>query len=324
MRRGESPERPSPLTTKNSSIPISIIEWVRRIYLRRSSSPHTRRCSPLSLDRTFGTPASLPGFGTFINVDNSVLSLQEIHTFSPTAVNELPFGYSLIRHDELPQESVKDSSLGIQRSTANQYPGLPLILLARDQGGASIGTSDITYRGRTPSVSIGDVLSLQRGKQSLRFGGEVLHSEWQAHAAVFSYGEIEFPTFNDFLIGNTAASQFSGGSFGFAHLGTGLTDRDFITTDYHLFVQDDWKLSSKVTLNLGLRYELDMPPYDSEGRIGGFDPALYQPRMQVDDNGFPLGPPAAGIIEAGNAPAQYSLPGVTRVGKRVVNGVDRN
>jgi Carboxypeptidase regulatory-like domain/TonB-dependent Receptor Plug Domain/TonB dependent receptor len=272
----------------------------------------------------FGAPASLPGFGTQINVDNRVLSLQEIHTFSPTAVNEVRFGYSFIRHDELPQESVKDSSLGIQRSTANQYPGLPLILLARDQGGASIGTSDITYRGRTPSVSIGDVLSLQRGKQSLRFGGEILHSEWRAHAAVFSYGEIDFPTFNDFLIGNTAASQFPGGSFGFAHLGTGLTDRDFITTDYHLFAQDDWKLSSKLTLNLGLRYELDPPPYDSQGRIGGFDPALYRPQMAVDSNGFPLGPPAAGIIEAGNALPRYSLSGVSRVGKRMLNSVDPN
>jgi hypothetical protein len=272
----------------------------------------------------FGTAASLPGFGTQITIDNRVLSLEEIHTFGPTTVNEVRFGYSFIRHDELPQESVKDSSLGIQRSTASQYPGLPLILLARDQGGASIGTSDITYRGRTPSVSIGDVLSLQRGKQSLRFGGEILHSEWRAHAAVFSYGEIDFPTFNDFLVGNTAASQFSGGSFGFAHLGTGLTDRDFITTDYHLFAQDDWKISSKLTLNLGLRYELDPPPYDSKGRIGGFDPALYQPLMQVDGSGFPVGPPAAGIIEAGNALPQYSLPRVTRVGKRVVNSIDPN
>ncbi len=271
-----------------------------------------------------GTPASLPGFGTQITIDNRVLSLEEIHTFSPTAVNQVRLGHSFIRHDELPQESVTDSSLGIQRSTANQYPGLPLILLARDQGGASIGTSDITYRGRTPSVSIDDVLSLQRGKQSLRFGGEILHSEWRAHAAVFSYGEIDFPTFNDFLIGNTAASQFPGGSFGFAHLGTGLTDRDSITTDYHLFAQDDWKFSSKLTLNVGLRYELDPPPYDSQGRIGGFDPALYQPRMQVDGNGFPVGPPAAGIIEAGNALSQYSLPGVTRVGERVVHSIDPN
>ena len=228
-----------------------------------------------------------------------MLSLEEIHTFSPTAVNEVRFGHSFIRHDEMPQESVKDSSLGIQRSTASQYPGLPLILLARDQGGASIGTSDITYRGRTPSVSIGDVLSLQRGKQSLRFGGEILHSEWRAHAAVFSYGEIDFPTFNDFLIGNTGASQFPGGSFGFAHLGTGLTDRDFITTDYHLFAQDDWKLSSKLTLNLGLRYELDPPPYDSQGRIGGFDPALYSHSCKWMAMDFRWGPRRLASLKRG-------------------------
>ena len=272
----------------------------------------------------FGTSASLPGFGTQITIDNRVLSLEEIHTFSPITVNEVRFGHSFILHDEQPQESVKDSSIGIQRSTSSQYPGLPLILLSRDQGGASIGTSDITYRGRTPSVSVGDVVSLQRGKHSLRFGGEILHFGWRAHAAVFSYGEIDFPTFNDFLIGNTGASQFPGGSFGFAHLGTGLTDRDFITTDYQLFAQDDWKVSSKFTLNLGLRYELDPPPYDSQGRIGGFDPALYQPLIQVDGNGFPVGPPTAGIIEAGNAHSQYSLPGVTRVGKRILNSVDPN
>jgi hypothetical protein len=273
----------------------------------------------------FGTPSSLPGFGTRIKVDNRVLSLQEIHTFSPTTVNEVRFGYGFIRHDEVPQEFIDDSTVGIKRSNAGQYPGLPLMLLARDQGGASIGTSDVTYRGIMPSLSLGDVLSLQRGKHNVRLGGELRHSEWRARAGVFSYGEIDFPTFNDFLIGNTGPSQFLNPSTsGFAHLGTGLPDRDTIATDYHLFVQDDWKISPKLAVNLGLRYELDLPPYDSQGRIGGFDPQLYRPRMEVDSNGFPVGPPAAGIIEAGNAIPQYSVPGVTRVGKHVLKSIDPN
>jgi len=272
----------------------------------------------------FGVPSSLPGFGTQMEIDNRVLSLQEVHTFSPTVVNEARFAYSFIRHDELPQEAVDDSSIGIQRSTASQYPGLPLIVMGRDQGGASIGTSDITYRGTTPSLSFADVLSLQRGKHNIRVGGEIRHAEWRARAGVFSYGEIDFPTFEDFLIGNTGISQFPGGTFGFAHLGTGLTHRDFVTTDHHLFIQDDWKIASRFTVNLGLRYELDPPPYDSQGRIGGFDPALYRPRMEVDSNGFPVGPPAGGIIEAGNALPQYSLPGVSRVGKRMIKSIDPN
>jgi Carboxypeptidase regulatory-like domain/TonB dependent receptor len=272
----------------------------------------------------FGTPSSLPGFGTFINVDNRVLSLREIHTFSPTAVNEARFGYSFLRHDEDPQESLLDSAIGIQRSNAGQYPGLPLILLGRDEGAGSIGTSDITYRGDMPSVSFADIVSLQRGKQNLRIGGEIRHLEWRARSGIFSYGEIDFPTFRDFLIGNTGDSQFPNGTFGFAHLGTGLTQRDFLTTDYHLFFQDDWKISPRLTLNLGLRYELDSLPYDSQGRIGGFDPALYKPRMEVGSNDFPVGPPVAGITEAGNALPQYSLPGVTRIGKRMVKSIDPN
>ena len=271
----------------------------------------------------FGVPSSLPGFGTYINVDDHVLSLQEIHTFSPVAVNEARLGYSFLRHDEVPQESLQDAALGMQRSTAAQYPGLPLILLGRDEGAGSIGTSDVTYTGHVSSLSFADTLSLQRGKHNLRLGGEIQHSEWHARAAVFSYGEIDFPTFRDFLAGNTGASPYLG-TTGFAHLGTGLTDRDTISTNYHLFVQDDWKISSKLTMNLGLRYELDLPPYDAHGRIGGFDPALYQPRMQVDANGFPVGPPAIGIVEGGNGPPEYSLPGVLRVGKRIVKSIDPN
>src|SRR2546426_7952657 len=112
-----------------------------------SSSSPMHRFSARSRDRTLaGHPAFLV-LGTFINVDNRVLSVQEIHTFSSTAVNEARFGYSFLRHDEVPQESVQDSALGIQRSTADQYPGLPLIVMGRDEGGASVGTSDITYRG---------------------------------------------------------------------------------------------------------------------------------------------------------------------------------
>jgi hypothetical protein len=271
----------------------------------------------------FGTPSSLPGFGTHIHVDNRVLSVEEIHTFSPAAVNEARFGYAFLRHDEVPQESLPDTAIGMQRSTAAQYPGLPLILLGRDEGAGSIGTSDITYTGHNPSLSFADTLSLQRGRHNIRLGGEIQHSEWHARVAVFSYGEIDFPTFRDFLAGNTGVSPYLGTS-GFAHLGTGLTDRDTISANYHLFVQDDWKVSAKLTVNFGLRYELDLPPYDSRGRIGGFDPALYQPRLQVDADGFPVGPPAMGVVEAGNGPPQYSLPGVLRVGKRIVKSVDPN
>ncbi len=262
----------------------------------------------------FDGGSGLPGFGTHVHVDNRVLSTEEIHTFSNTAVNQARFGYNFIGRNELPREPLRDADLGMQRVTATSDPGLPLIVLA-GFGSAGIGTPGISLQASSPSISLFDTLSLQRGKHNIRLGGEIRHSEWRVpRANVGSYGVIEFDTFANFL---TGVSNFS-------DLSTGLPHRDFLTTDYHLFVQDDWKLSSKLTLNLGLRYELDPPAYDSKGRIGGFDPALYRPNTQVDSNGLPIGPPAEGIVEAGNAPPQYSLPGVTRVGKRVVKSVDAN
>ena len=262
---------------------------------------------------TFAGASSLPGFGTQRNINNRVLSFQEVHTFSPTTVNEARFGYNFIRNSEVQQEAIRDSDIGIHRPTADTFPGLPLILLARESGGAMIGSSPITVQGSSPSLSLVDILSLQRGRHSMRIGGEFRHYRWDAHANVDAYGEIDFPTFNEFLTGNSD----------FSLIGTGLDRRNFRASDYSVFVQDDWKLSRKLTVNLGLRYELDLPPYDTEGRIGGFDPALYRPRMEVQD-GFPVGPPVGGIVMAGNALPEYDLPGVPKVGKRILKSVDPN
>ena len=52
---------------------------------------------------------------------------------------------------------VQDSSIGMQCSTAGQYPGLPLIVMGRDTGGPTIGTSIINYRGSNPLLSLADV-----------------------------------------------------------------------------------------------------------------------------------------------------------------------
>ncbi len=262
---------------------------------------------------TFSSGSGLPGFGTEHTINNRILSLQEIHTFSPITVNEARFGYNFIRSDEKPQESVRDSDLGIHRPTADAFPGLPLILLARDSGGGTIGSSPITVQGTSPSLSVVDTLSLQRGRHSIRLGGEFQHYRWDARANGNAYGEIDFPTFNDFL---TGTSDFS-------LIGTGLERRNFRASDFTAFVQDEWKLSRKLCINLGMRYELDLPPYDTEGRIGGFDPTLYRPRMEVQD-GLPVGPPASGIVMAGNALPQYLLPDVPRVGKRILNSIDPN
>lgn len=263
---------------------------------------------------TFSGGSSLPGFGTNRDVNNRIASLQWVHSLTSSTVNEARAGYNFISTNEVPQESVNDSDIGISRPTAGDFPGLPLILLGRDTGAASIGSSPITLKGGSPSLSLVDVLSLSRGNHSIRIGTEFRRYQWDANANVNAYGEIDFPTFDQFLLGN---SDFSA-------IGIGLNDRNFRATDYNFFVQDDWKASRRFTLNLGLRYEVDLPPYDTKGRIGGFDPDLYKPRLQVDASGNPIGPPNGGIVMAGNVIRQYDLPGVPKVSKSVLKSIDPN
>ena len=253
---------------------------------------------------------SLPGFGLQVENDNRLLSVSYVHTYSPTAANETRFGSNFLRNRALPQQALLDSAIGIQRPTAADFPGLPNIVLGRDDGGASVGSEWITLNNAsTYSLSVSDVLSLHRGGHTIRLGGEFRRYWWDVHANVNTYGEIDFPTFNDFLIGNTD----------FSSIGVGLSHRHFRTSDYNFFVHDDWKLSHKITLNAGLRYELNLPPYETNGLIGGFDPALYRPRTEIGSDGLPVGPPTGGIVMAGNS--HYVLPDVPKVGKRVVNSL---
>ena len=163
------------------------------------------------------------------------------------------------------------------------------------------------------SATVGDVLSITRGTHNIRAGFEVIHYRYNVRSNQSSRGQIDFGSFKEFLTGTVLQSI----------LGAGLNYRSLRTTDYNLFVQDDWKTSRRMTLTFGLRYELDLPFYDTLGRISTFDPALYEPRREVI-NGNPVGPPVGGFVQAGNVIPQYDLPEVPNVSKRVVTSIDPN
>jgi Carboxypeptidase regulatory-like domain/TonB-dependent Receptor Plug Domain len=258
---------------------------------------------------------NVPGFAAVQENDNRLISIQDIHTFSSTVINEARVGYNFIRQDSFPHEPVRDSDVGISRANADAFPGLPLIRIAPNAGGAAFGTAtaNIDLAFTAPSTTFGDILSITRGKHGFRAGTEVIYYQHNITANQNSRGQIDFDSFNDFLTGTVFASIF----------GTGINNRSLRTTDYNFFLQDGWKFSQKLMLNLGLRYELDLPPYDTRGRITTFDPALYKPRLFVVD-GVPRGPPIGGFVQAGNVIPPYDLPDVPNVGKRVVRSVDPN
>ena len=260
--------------------------------------------------------ANTPGFAAEQDPRNRLISFQDIHVFSPTVINEARIGYNLRQQSSFPQEPVRDSDVGISRANEDTFPGLSLIRIAPTGGGIVFGTANILIDQEVSqsSTTLADVLSIARGKHSIRTGGEGIYCQQNATENLNVRGQIDFNSFNDFLSGNVLQSVF----------GTGINYRSLRATDYSFFFQDDWKISRRWTLNLGLRYELDMPPYDTRGRNIIFDPAFYRPRFAVGANGNPVGPPIGGFVQAGNVIPQYDLPDVPNVGKRIVRSIDPN
>ena len=120
-----------------------------------------------------------------------------------------------------------------------------------------------------------DSLTYVRGKHSLHFGGGITRS--QINIASFHYfGGLVFPSFADFLLGNVYESIDVPGVFG----------REFRAWDGNLYSQDDYQITRRLTLNLGLRYERQGQLGDKLGRSSTFDPALANPN-----------PPSTGTLQ---------------------------
>src|SRR5205807_280569 len=132
------------------------------------------------------------------------ISLQNIHTFRSTIINEARFGYNFRKQHSSPREPVTDSDVGILRANETTFPGLSLIRIAPNAGGIAFGTASILIDQQiaAPSTTFGDILSITKGKHSIRTGGEVFYYQENATENLNIRGQIDFNNFNDFLTGN--------------------------------------------------------------------------------------------------------------------------
>ncbi|MBV9082097.1 MAG: TonB-dependent receptor, partial [Acidobacteriaceae bacterium] len=213
-------------------------------------------------------------------------------TISPTLVNEARFGYtrlsnSLGTYSAYNIDTV--SALGIpnlQPGAAVSW-GVPFVSFAGD-GFASIGdTQDGPYAIDDNTLQLVDNVSWIHGKHALRFGFEYSRQNFNQIGNQFSRGQFAFqqnatqssgskPTggdsFAEFLLGDIYQSTVA----------VALANAKFQRNAEAAFVDDTWKVTPRLTLSLGLRYELTPPWTDTLNNlfttaVPHIDPVAHAP-----------------------------------------------
>jgi Carboxypeptidase regulatory-like domain/TonB dependent receptor len=247
---------------------------------------------------TFVGPGNVPGFPSDSKNRPRVLSLAYTYAVNSQLLNELRFGYTHLLGDLAPTSPYSFSDVGIMEGAQNN--GLPTISI---QGSINMGPSG-PLEFTQNSYAIEDSVSYVRGRHTMRFGGGFTKLQNDL-TNVLTGGTLQFLSFPDFLLGQSAAQNGSGFSNVFASLDAfGEFNRNYRAPEGNLYFQDDIKVTSRLTVNAGLRYEHIGLYKDTGGRNSNFDSQLADPN-----------PPAAGTIQGYVVASNFRgsiPPGVTR------------
>jgi carboxypeptidase family protein len=218
-----------------------------------------RAASPAGIQSQAVVTRGIRSFGDdFVNVDS--LNVRLSSTISPTLLNEGRFQYGRDNEFQLSQEPAPGEP--------TTGPGGRPPSVAIGSGGLTFGKPNFLERRSYPDEKrwqFADTMTYSMGNHTLKFGGDInrvsdlLDNLFQEGGA-YSYNNI-VDFLSDFAIPagrcGTGLNTRCYSSFG---QGFGPTAFKFNTTDYNFFVQDDVRVSSRLTVNVGLRYEFEQMP----------------------------------------------------------------
>jgi hypothetical protein len=225
-----------------------------------------------------GASNTLPAIGRrWQQRDDRAATISYTHTFRPDLINEFRYGMSLnnnpINYDFSKGSTQHGLDLVKELGLVGLAPNLPDVngILRLTFTGGLTGLQQYPWREkgyRTHSEEFQDSVSWFKGRHSLKFGGKILRAEWDEFGASDNlFGRVDF------------TSRFTGNSYADFLLGLPSTARrafppveyDDNRWSYDFFVADDFKLSPKLTLNLGVRYELHFNWRENHNRMALFD-----------------------------------------------------
>ena len=255
--------------------------------------------------------ANVPGFGSITNERFQQYNISHTWTINNTTVNEFRFNYNREAqrtfqhpvfttsiHSSCPQakswllaafpsgvpcfdDGAPGNPTGIHPNLGPQHEGLPFVQVS---GGFTIGNNG---EGELPQVGNSfqwsDNISKVIGKHSLKFGTDVRRQRFDQTLYFDVNGEFFVDeTSTNSTLGDTAFSDYMLGLPGSYGQGSAQVE-NVRSTGLYLFGQDSWKIRPNVTLNYGLRWELNTPIADISKHVQTFRPGQVSTVYPCED-----------------------------------------
>jgi hypothetical protein len=222
--------------------------------------------------------STLPGFGCYTNQRSTLAGVNWLHTFTPHLLNEFRFGYDRLVQPRLQQDYTNTTFpllAGVfdDPSVANNF-GSPDTSIS--------GYTSLAPYGNLPQTrwdshyNLVDNLTWTHGSHEVKGGVNLLQARYANHYVVDGRGALSFNSSSNSGIGApTTGNSLADVLYGLAYSSSREPTAPYLEMrygSYGVFLQDNWRLTKDLTINMGVRYEYFTPLTDANNRISNYNP----------------------------------------------------